>query len=79
MKTTYEKPPKLSRRYLRDRKWVSAHIQELMGKYPDQWILVYDGEIVAHHAELGPVWDKADALHLEQPFFHLIEGGVRVY
>ena len=79
MKIVYSKPPKLTRRYLKDSQWVSDHIQELMEKYPDEWILVHNGKIIAHHEELDPVWEKANEMGLEQPYFRLVEGGVRVY
>lgn len=79
MQTVREKPPKLSRQYLRDRQWVSDHIQELIEKYPDQWIMVYNGEVIAHGEEVWSKRRKADELGLGQPYISLIESEVHVY
>jgi len=79
MKSIYDKPPRLTRRYLRDRKWVSENIQELIDKYPNQWILVSKQEVIYHDENLSTVWDKADELGLDQPYLSFIERDVYVY
>jgi hypothetical protein len=40
-------PPRLSRQYLRDRQWVSEHMHEFIEKYPNEWIAVHNGEVIA--------------------------------
>jgi hypothetical protein len=45
MPTTQLKP--LTRQYLEDEKWVNDHIVELTRNYPDQWIAVLKGRVVA--------------------------------
>ena len=79
MKKIYDTPPRLSRRYLRDQKWISDHIQELIEKYPNQWILVYNQKVIANSQDIAPVWDKADELELDQPYLSFIERDVYVY
>jgi len=79
VKAAKARPPRLSRQHLRDRQWVSNHIQQLIEKHPNQWIMVYNGEVLAHSENLGPVVDKADELRLDQPIFHFVERDVYVY
>jgi hypothetical protein len=79
MNAVKDQPPRLSRQHVRDRDWVSEHIQELIEKYPNQWIAVYKGEVHAHHENLGPVYDRAKELGLVQPFMSFIERDIYVY
>lgn len=34
-------------------KWLSAHYSELVKKYDDQWVAVYDGRVIAHGKDLA--------------------------
>lgn len=79
MNAVKDRPPRLSRQHIRDREWVSEHIQELVEKYPNQWIAVYKGEVLAYDQKLGPVYDKAKALNLVQPYISFIERDIYVY
>jgi hypothetical protein len=79
LKVAKNRPPRLSRQHLRDRQWVSEHIQELIDKHPNQWIMVSNCEVLAHSENLGPVVDKADELRLDQPIFHFVERDGYVY
>lgn len=79
MNAIKDRPPRLTRQHIRDREWVSEHIQELVEKYPNQWIAVYKGEVCAHGETLGPVYDKAKELSLEQPYINFIERDIYVY
>ncbi|MDZ7289678.1 MAG: DUF5678 domain-containing protein [candidate division KSB1 bacterium] len=79
VKIEKDRPPRLTRQFLRDRQWVADHMQELVEKYPDQWIMVYKGEVIAHGEEVWSKWRKADELGLEQPYISLIEREVHVY
>jgi len=63
-KSAKARPPRLSRQFLRDEQWISDHIQELIEKYPNQWIMVYNGEVIAHGENVWPTWRKADDLEL---------------
>jgi hypothetical protein len=78
-KPAKDRPPRLSRQFLRDRQWVSDHIQELIEKYPNQWIMVYNGKVIAHGKEVWSMWKRADELGLGQPFVRFIERDVYVY
>jgi hypothetical protein len=46
-----DRPPRLSRQFLRDQQWVFDHMPELKEKYPDQWILVHKGQVIASGEE----------------------------
>lgn len=78
-KTAKDRPPTLSRQFLSDRQWVSDHMQELKEKYPNQWIMVYNGEVIAQGEEVGETWKRADELGLGQPFVRFIEKDIYVY
>jgi hypothetical protein len=51
----FPEPPKLSKRYLEDFKWVNDTINELTEKYPDQWIAVLEKEVIIASKDLGLV------------------------
>jgi len=74
-----DRPPTLSRQFLRDRQWVADHMQELITKYPNQWIMAYNGKVIAHGEEVKSTWQRADELGLDQPFVRFIEKDVHVY
>ncbi len=78
-KPAKDRPPRLSRQFLRDEQWISDHIQELIEKYPNQWIMVYNGEVIAHGDGVWTMWRKADELGLGQPVVTFIERDVYVY
>ena len=44
--------------YMRDSEWISAHIDELTEQYPDQWISVVDGQVIAASKDGGLVQRK---------------------
>lgn len=64
-----------------DFEWLIAHSQELVEKYPDSWIAVYQGEVV------GVGTSAAEAVRLAQtakgpdcwPVVRFVEGGAYVY
>jgi ABC-type Na+ transport system ATPase subunit NatA len=78
-KRAKDRPPKLSRQYLRDQQWVFDHSLELMEKYPDEWIIVHKGEVLASGDKAFDIWRRAKELDLEQPFLFLVEKGIHVY
>lgn len=79
METARAKPPKLSRQFLRDRQWVSEHMQELIADYPDQWVLVHKGKVIANGDKAWSLWRNANELGLGQPYLRFVEKGVHVY
>lgn len=78
-KSDTSRPPKLSRQFLRDEQWISDHIQELIGKYPNQWIMVYKANVIAHGEQVWSMWRMADELGLGQPVVSFVERDVHVY
>jgi hypothetical protein len=38
--------------FQRDAEYLAKHEQYLIAKYPDEWIAIYDGEVVAHSSQL---------------------------
>ncbi len=78
-KSDKTRPPRLSRQYLRDQQWVFDHTPELEEKYPNEWIAVHNGEVIATGDKAFDVWHRAGELGLGQPFLFLVEKGVHVY
>jgi len=79
METLRAKPPKLSRQFVRDREWVSEHMQELIANYPNQWVLVHKGEVIAEGDKAWSLWHNANELGLGQPYISFIEREMHVY
>lgn len=79
MKSVSEKPSKLTRQFMRDRQWVAEHMHELVEKYPDQWVLVHEGKVIASGVGASKTWANAEKLGLGQPYLRFIERGVHVY
>ena len=52
-------PPHIEMRYFDDQKWISEHAQELTEQYPDQWIAVYNKEVVTAGKDAGEVLRSA--------------------
>jgi len=73
----FKLPPK---RFFEDERWICQHLDELTQKYPDQWIAVYQKEVVAADKSLAKVQrigrQKADE---GQCVYSFIEGGIRYY
>lgn len=40
-------------------KWLREHTQELQEKYPDMYVAVYQGKVIAADKEFGKVYEKA--------------------
>jgi len=78
-KSAKTRPPRLSRQYLRDQQWVFDHDSELEEKYPNEWIVVHNGEVLATGDKAFDVWRRAGELGLGQPFLFLVERGIHVY
>jgi len=73
----FKLPPK---RFFEDTRWVSENINELVKKYPDQWIAVYDKEVVAAGENLAKVEKIAGKKEINgQCAYSFIEGYPRFY
>ena len=47
--------PRLSPDYVAGSQWMWAHIDELMAKYPNQWVAVHRDRVIATGPDLGDV------------------------
>ncbi len=45
-------------RYKRDVEYLEAHYSELLRRYPDEWIAIYDQKVVGSSPELTPLLDQ---------------------
>lgn len=53
------KPPLPTRQYLDDCQWIEDHWTELVSTYPDQWVAVHKGRLLAGGPDLGEVSSRA--------------------
>lgn len=73
----FKLPPK---RFFKDSHWVNENINELVKKYPDQWIAVYDKEVVATGDNLAKIEKIAAEKEVNgQCVYSFIEGYPRFY
>ena len=65
----------------RDFEWLVAHAQELVKMYPDQWVAVYQGEVVgickSGEDSLQQARDRIEPGG--RPVVNFVEGGAYVY
>lgn len=66
--------------YWEEEDWAWAHYAEFMKQYPDQWIAVWQKQVVAHAASL----DETEAIALEKTGMSqvpviFVEGRIHVY
>jgi hypothetical protein len=54
-------------------------VQELAEKYPTIWILIYNGNVVAHGDQVGPALKKSKEHGWSQPYLRFIERDIHVY
>lgn len=59
-------------------KWVQAHIDDLVKKYPDQWICVVQGEVVAA-GSCEKAHDAAEEYDARDTLVMFVEGKVYVW
>jgi hypothetical protein len=46
-------------RAVKDFEWLNSHYSELQKTYPNMYVAVRDGKVVAYGKELGKVYDEA--------------------
>jgi len=63
---------------IEDLKWIGEHYSDLQRKYPDKYIAVKDGKVIAVGRKFGEVYDKAKKLAGEKNFAvdYMLTGGV---
>jgi len=66
---TYPKHQPLPKGYIEDRNWAHDHMGEFVEKYPNQWVAVYNKEVVSVGTDLGEVEKEADKKAVDRPAF----------
>jgi len=72
-------PPAPPKRYWDDSEWAIQNIQTLTEKHPDEWIAVFEGQVVAHSVDLGQVLAAVESHGIESPVIKFVEKGIHVY
>ncbi len=63
-----------------DEAWARDHYADLTARYPDQWVIVHQRQVIAAHKDLGVAEKLAmDRLDGEMPTIVFADGGARVY
>lgn len=74
-------PPIFTEQDRLDSLWMTEHAQELVEKYPDRWVAVYKGRVVAvgddaaEASRLARKWEGPDC----RPVIQFVEGKAYVY
>ncbi|MGQ9627313.1 MAG: DUF5678 domain-containing protein [Anaerolineae bacterium] len=68
-----------SSRYAADQRWVDKHIAQLVKKYPDQWVAVYNQKVIAASPDLASVQEEANKIADREVTIFFVEGKVYVY
>ena len=61
-----------------DVKWIRDHHLELQQKYPDMYVAVYKGEVVAAHKEFGKVYEKVEKIGVDAVIKYVFSGDLIV-
>jgi hypothetical protein len=48
-------PPPIPKRWFEDEKWFMQHSSELAQRYPDQWVAIFNKEVIAAGKNLAEV------------------------
>jgi hypothetical protein len=73
-------PPPPPREFWDDLDWANAHIGEISGTYPNQWVAIVDRRVVASGLILADVESRAMAVTARKEFPVLFaEAGIWVY
>ena len=72
-------PPPIPRHHFEDTEWIGEHMAELRRKFPDQWVAVFHGEVIAAGTNLAEVEEVAHGKTGERDIaVELIESGIRI-
>lgn len=61
-----------------DVKWIRDHHSELQKKYPDMYVAIYEGEVVAADKEFGKVYEKVVRLGVDAIIKYVFSGDLIV-
>lgn len=72
--------PKPSIPYLRNSEWIYEHIDELTQRFPNQWIAVHNGAVIASGPDLSAVTRDAELVAPELEIAcHFVNDGTLIY
>lgn len=63
-----------SERFARDQEWIEEHLAEFTNSYPDQWLAVYDQQVIAASSNLGQVIQAAQQIDDHDVTVFFVEG-----
>ena len=72
-------PPRPPQRYWDDSQWAIQNIQALTASFPNEWVAVFNKQVVAHHHDLDQVLTTTQSSRLNSPVIKFIERGIHVY
>ena len=76
----FPEPEPVPKEYWKDKEWVNENYTELVHTYPDQWIAVYDKEVIVANKYLGEVEKVVQSKNLpRQCLYTFVEGTMRSY
>lgn len=61
-----------------DVKWIRDHHFELQQKYPDMYVAIYDGRVIAADKEFGKVYEKVERLKVDAIIKYIFSGDLIV-
>ncbi len=70
---------KPSARFTADQRWIDEHAAEFAQQYPDQWVAVYNQEVVAASPDLAVVHEEVDKIGDPEVTIFFVEGKLYVY
>lgn len=79
MRTSVDPAPPPEQYWL-DRRWIHEHYAQLVADYPNQWIAVHAGRVIASGLDLGQVEDAATTIGDSGTFvFQFIDDGSLIF
>ena len=70
---------KVSERHWDDSDWAIANAQMLSQNYPNEWVAIYEKQVIAHDKSLNRVMSDVGEKGVNNPVFKFSERGIRVY
>ncbi len=68
-----------SERFACDQEWIEEHLAEFASGYPDQWLGVYNQQVIAASSNLGQVIQAAKRIGDREVTIFFVEGRLYVY
>ena len=73
-------PMSVDKRFFEDMDWAEQHHAQLLEKYQDEWVAVYNKQVVAHGSSIREVERQAQAgTGKEQIPVYFVESGSNIY